>query len=120
MTVLVSDQPLNVAAGITELGPLNLPQGTSRLLVTYTCGSWPVTTDGQIIVTIRISDNGGTGYRDEWSDTFQHVRLLRAGVVQDTAQFGITLQAPFGNNSRLKVRFNSQVAFSTNVTVEAI
>jgi hypothetical protein len=51
MTVLLDAQPVSVPIGNSEVGPLNLPQGTQNLRVTYSCGTWPVVSDGQITVT---------------------------------------------------------------------
>jgi len=119
VAVLVNNQPLDISVGLSELGPLTLPQGSRSLLCTYECASWPVTNDGLITVTLKISDDGGSNYRNEWSDTFQHAQLKHAGVVQSNASFGIGLQAPFGANSRLKVAFNSPVSVSTTITVQA-
>ena len=122
MTIILNNSPYTITTGVSETAPLTLPQGTQRLVVTYECAAWPVVSDGLIATTLRISDNGGSNYRDEWRDTFQHAQLKHGGVVQSTARFGIGLNAPFGNNSRLKVGFNSAVpsSVSTTVTVEAI
>lgn len=119
MTVLVNAAPVSLPVGSLEIGPLTLPQGTQNLGVTYDVAAWPATADGQITVTLKISDDGGTSYRDEWHDTFQHVQLKRGGTAQSTASFGIGLQ-PFGANSRLRVAFLSTVAISTIVTVTAV
>ena len=120
MTVLLNNQAVNVPVGSFESGPINLPEGTRALLVTYDCESWPVVSDGSITMTLRISDNNGSNYRDEWSDVIQHVELKRAGAPVSTASFGISLQAPFGAQSKLKVGIQSSVAFSTHITVQAV
>jgi hypothetical protein len=121
VAVLVNNQPFTIQQGASEVGPVNPPNGTQTIQVTYECGAWPVVSDGQLVVTLKISDNNGAVYRDEWTDTFQHQRLMRYGVVQNNASFGIGLQAPFGNQARLRVAFqNSGPAINTTVTVTAV
>lgn len=119
MTTLVNNQPFVILVGASEVGPMNLPQGTNKLLVTHACGTWPSIADGTLTVTLRISDDNEAHYRDVWSDTFQHVALFRRGVLQPNAQFGIQLEAPFGPTSKLKVGFQSDVLVSTTVSVDA-
>lgn len=119
MTLLVNNQPLTIAVGQTDLGPLTLPVGAKNLLCTYANAGWPEPSDGAITVTLRLSNDSGATYRDEWHDTFQHVALRRGGALQSTAVFGIGLSTPFGPTSRLIVRFNSTVSVSTTVSVDA-
>lgn len=118
MATLVNNQPFTIALGASEVGPLDLPDGMQRLLVTYNCAAWPVAAAGTIAIKLRVAPDG-VNYRDEWTDTIQYAQLSRGGVPQATAQFGITLHEPFGPTARLKVVFDSTVAVATTVTVEA-
>jgi len=121
MTRLITLPESTLPQGQFTTSQLTLPQGTQQILVNYTMPSWPVNSDGQITVTLQISDNGGANYRTEWTDVFQHVRLLRNSVVQTSANFGISLQAPFGATSRLKVGVLNTVVGGvlTALTVDA-
>lgn len=121
MTILLNNQAFAIVVGNSTVGPLNLPQGTEDLLVTYANAAWPAVSDGTLTVTIQISDDNGQNYRDEWTDTFEHVQLSRGGVVQSTAQFGVGLQNPFGATSKLKIKFANGTPgpIATVVTVAA-
>ncbi len=121
MTRLLTAPETTLPQGQFTSPELTLPEGTQRLLVNYTMPNWLAISDGQITVTLMISDDGGANYRTEWTDVFQHVRLTKGGVVQSSANFGIGLQAPFGPTSRLKVGLLNTVVLGvvTAITVDA-
>jgi hypothetical protein len=121
VTIIVNNAPFTIQSGDSEIGPVDLPTGTRNLLVTYECAAWPVDTDGQFTVTLKISEQGNN-FVDAWSDTFQHQRLARVGVVVPNASFGVGLEKPFGQTARLRVAFQSTVpgGVATTVTVQAV
>jgi len=121
MARLLTDAQRHLPKGQFTSAALNLPQGTEDLSVTYTMPGWPAVSDGQITVSLLISDDGGQNYRTEWSDTFEHVQLLRGGEVQATANFGIGLENPFGPTSKMKVGILNTVTggVDTALTVDA-
>lgn len=121
MTQLISLPQTTLAKGQFTSSALTLAQGTKELSVNYTMPGWPAVADGQITVTLLISDDGGANFRTEWSDVFQHVVLKRGGVAQASANFGIKLQNPFGATSKMKVGFENTVAagITTALTVDA-
>jgi hypothetical protein len=119
MAILVSNQPFTIVVGQSEVGPLDLPNGTRQILVSYARGDWPAVADGLVTATLRVADDG-VNFVDIWSGTFEHVVQFRAGVLQTTGQFTVGLQTPFSATARLRVRFDSTVAITTSVTVAAV
>jgi hypothetical protein len=120
MTTILSNQPFSIKVGASEAGPLDLPDGTTTLLVTYDCGGWPSVSDGTMTVTILVA-NDGANYAPIWTDTFQHVLLSHGGVPVSQASFGVGLGVPFPHAARMKVAFTSTcpAAVATTVTVQA-
>ena len=98
---------------------LDLPSGAQTLRVTYTTPqpNWPDVSDGQIALRLMV-DRGG-GFVQEWSDTFQHVVVRRAGSVWSPLAFEARLQRPFAVGDRVRVEAESEMAFRTAVTVDA-
>jgi hypothetical protein len=123
MTILLNAAPVTIIVGHSENAALTLPQGAKTLNVNYSNVGWPAVSDGQIKVSLFVSNNNGVSYPavPDWADTFEHIALSKGGVPQTSANAGATLQAPFGSTSKLKVVFDNStpVVIATTVTVTA-
>lgn len=103
------------AAGPQQTSRINLQPGEQRLTVTLTTPSWPAVSDGTI--TLRFLVDRGQGPVQEWSDTFQHVILMRGGLPQSVINFGAQLDKPFQSGNDFIVQKDSDVSIVTAITV---
>lgn len=97
---------------------LSLPIGTRRITVAYSTPGWPGVSDGQATLRFMIARSGGPFVR-EWSDTFQHVQLMRGGAPYSPQIAKITLPSAFGGNDQLRVELSTTVPFTSALTVDA-
>jgi hypothetical protein len=107
-------------AGQAQSGNLQLPEGARELAVVLTTPSpdWPAVSDGTITVSLWVSRDNGP-FEQEWSDTFQHKRVVRNGVPLTQLRMSAQLQFPFGATDRCRYEFNSPINFRSAVSIEA-
>lgn len=105
----------NFQAGTLTTTTSAIPAGTDRIKVTYSTADWPAVSDGNVTIVVRISDDGGNTWRDEWQDTFAHQKLTKT---PDSQELELSLGQPFKSNSRLRLRIDSEVSIRTGVIVD--
>lgn len=117
LVTLDSQAERNWPAGQNATGNLQLPDGAQTFDVILSQPDWPVASDGLILLSLLVSRSNGP-FRQEWSDHFQHQQVLKEGVPVDL-HFGCTIQAPLTAADRLRVEFDSPIAFRSALTVNA-
>lgn len=111
------DIPSNTyPAGSQQTSRLNLRQGERRLRVALTTAGWPAVSDGTLTLRFLV-DRQGVGPVQEWQDTFQHVKLFKAGVEQAAINFEATLGVAFRAGDDFIVQKDADVAITTAITV---